>query len=171
LRQEVLALDLSKEPLKMKLGYARVLDSEGLRQFEAAIIKASVEDGSSCEGNSMGTGNRGRSGAGGGAGWIYGWTIVDDRVKWWPEGKASAAAAAAAASMAPTTTESDDDDEEEEEEEEEYEIERIVGKRWKGGVRQYRVQWKGYGNSARTWEPEENLRSASMMIDEYNHEY
>ena len=72
--------------------------------------------------------------------------------------------------MAPTATESDDD-EEEEEEEEEYEIERIVGKRWKGGVRQYRVQWKGYGNSARTWEPEENLRSASMMIDEYNHEY
>uniref|UniRef100_A0A915CTD1 Chromo domain-containing protein n=1 Tax=Ditylenchus dipsaci TaxID=166011 RepID=A0A915CTD1_9BILA len=38
-----------------------------------------------------------------------------------------------------------------------YEVERIIDKRTKGGVLEYKVQWKGYSKDSDSWEPAENL--------------
>jgi hypothetical protein len=44
---------------------------------------------------------------------------------------------------------------------EEYEVEAILSHRRHRGRIQYLVQWKGYGPEANTWEPRENLETAS----------
>ena len=49
-----------------------------------------------------------------------------------------------------------------------YQVEKIVGKRWKGGKVQYKVKWEGYPYSQCTWEPLENLQTVIELIDQYN---
>ncbi|KAG4177270.1 hypothetical protein ERO13_A11G301800v2 [Gossypium hirsutum] len=82
----------------------------------------------------------------------------------------------------------DDDDEEEEEEEEEgkegengerkedertklddgfFEIEAIRRKRVRKGQLQYLIKWRGWPETANTWEPLENLQSCSDVIDAF----
>ena len=39
----------------------------------------------------------------------------------------------------------------------EYEIERIIARRSKGGQSEYRIRWKGYSAAHDTWEPADNL--------------
>lgn len=42
-------------------------------------------------------------------------------------------------------------------EETEYEVERILKKRYYKGVLQYKIKWMGYGQEYDTWEPDTNL--------------
>lgn len=49
-----------------------------------------------------------------------------------------------------------------------YQVEKIVGKRWKGGRVQYKVKWEGYPYSQCTWEPLEHLQTVFELIDQYN---
>ena len=49
-----------------------------------------------------------------------------------------------------------------------YQVEKIVGKRWKSGKVQYKVKWEGYPYSQCTWEPLENLQTVTELIDQYN---
>ena len=39
-----------------------------------------------------------------------------------------------------------------------YVINKLVKKRERGGVTQYKVRWQGYNSKDDTWEPEENIR-------------
>lgn len=48
--------------------------------------------------------------------------------------------------------------------EEDYEVDRIVGKRKRASTLEYRVRWKGYGESDDTWEPLSHLDNASAKI-------
>uniref|UniRef100_A0A0G4H5K5 Integrase catalytic domain-containing protein n=1 Tax=Chromera velia CCMP2878 TaxID=1169474 RepID=A0A0G4H5K5_9ALVE len=48
--------------------------------------------------------------------------------------------------------------------EEEFEVERVVAVRGRGGGREYRVQWKGFPAEEATWEPLSNLKNAKAMI-------
>merc|ERR1711994_241305 len=52
-------------------------------------------------------------------------------------------------------------------EEKEYEIEKIVDKRKRGGKVQYLVEWKDFDEPS--WEPKENL--GKELIDDYEEEY
>ena len=48
--------------------------------------------------------------------------------------------------------------------EERYYIERIVDKRKKNGAIEYLIKWKGYPESANTWEPDTYLNSRLYII-------
>ena len=54
----------------------------------------------------------------------------------------------------------------------EYEVEKILNRRVKPGTSltrrfEYFVQWKGYGDKDRTWEPAEHMQSVPKKIEEY----
>ena len=52
--------------------------------------------------------------------------------------------------------------------EEEYEVERILKKRMTaGGVTEYLIRWKGYGEADDTWEPEYNVEHAQEAIAQF----
>ncbi|XP_058002560.1 chromo domain-containing protein LHP1-like [Hevea brasiliensis] len=72
--------------------------------------------------------------------------------------------------------EDDDDDEDEDEKGEEerpkldegfFEIEAIRRKRVRKGQLQYLIKWRGWPETANTWEPLENLQSCSDVIDAF----
>lgn len=49
-----------------------------------------------------------------------------------------------------------------------YQVEKIIGKRTKGGKPMYKVKWEGYPLSQCTWEPIENLQNVLDMVEEYD---
>ena len=49
----------------------------------------------------------------------------------------------------------------------EYEVERILDKRFQNGQVQYKVKWKGYSLSESTWEPEDNLEGSKELVKEF----
>ena len=51
--------------------------------------------------------------------------------------------------------------------EEVYKVDRITGMRWTKGIREYRVLWEGYAESAATWEPMPNLVGCAAQIRDY----
>jgi hypothetical protein len=51
--------------------------------------------------------------------------------------------------------------------EEEYEVDHIVSHKGSPGRRLYLTAWKGYPSSENTWEPESNLRHASLILKDY----
>ena len=48
-------------------------------------------------------------------------------------------------------------------------VQRIVNKRRRNGRNEYLVKWKGYPNSANTWEPEGNL-DCKRLVTKYEEE-
>ncbi|VDM48437.1 unnamed protein product [Toxocara canis] len=52
-------------------------------------------------------------------------------------------------------------------EEGEFEVERILDVKAKDGMLKFEVRWKGYGSEEDSWEPEENLETARLVLDEY----
>jgi len=55
--------------------------------------------------------------------------------------------------------------------EEEWEVERILNKRWVRGKDKYLVCWKGFTTESDTWEGRENLKNTKEMIKEFEKEY
>ena len=49
----------------------------------------------------------------------------------------------------------------------EYEVESIRAFRIGGDNRQYLVHWKGYDDDSDTWEPEENVSNAQLLVDQF----
>lgn len=49
--------------------------------------------------------------------------------------------------------------------EEGYEVERIIAKRLNRGKTQYLLKWKNYPDTENTWEPEENIMDADMIVE------
>jgi len=54
---------------------------------------------------------------------------------------------------------------------EEWEVERILNKRWVRGKDKYLVRWKGFTVESDTWEGRENLKNAKEVIKEFEKEY
>lgn len=56
--------------------------------------------------------------------------------------------------------------------EEEWEVEEVVGWRWKNKRLktnyQYKVKWKGYPASEDSWQPVENLTNCSEMVEAFH---
>lgn len=46
----------------------------------------------------------------------------------------------------------------------EYEVQEIIDKRIVGGKTQYLIKWKGYGKTANSWEPENNLNCSWLIL-------
>ncbi|OQN98367.1 hypothetical protein B0A48_15635 [Cryoendolithus antarcticus] len=80
----------------------------------------------------------------------------------------------AKAVKAPDPMEEDEDEDEDEEDdseeaEDEYVVENILKHRNNKGTLQYRIKWLGYDDEADiTWEPLENLKTASVKLSEYH---
>jgi hypothetical protein len=53
------------------------------------------------------------------------------------------------------------------ENEEEYEVDHIVSHKGSPGRRLDLTAWKGYPSSENTWEPENNLRHAPLILKNY----
>ena len=51
-----------------------------------------------------------------------------------------------------------------------YEIEKVLNRRVRGGVVQYKVKWKGWNNRYSCWRDEEDL-DCQELVDEYNQAY
>ena len=51
----------------------------------------------------------------------------------------------------------------------EFEVESIIDSHWKGRYLEYLVQWKGYTNEDRTWEPKGNLSNVQNTIKQFHH--
>ena len=49
-----------------------------------------------------------------------------------------------------------------------YNIDKIIKRRKKNGVYEYKIKWEGYPMSQCTWEPFKNLESAKELVEEYN---
>lgn len=60
-------------------------------------------------------------------------------------------------SVQETTSEGLDESDKVPREEEVYKVEKIINRRIKDGIVEYRIKWLGYDSSENTWEPEENL--------------
>ena len=50
----------------------------------------------------------------------------------------------------------------------EYEVENIVDSRYKGKRLEYLVQWKGWSETDRTWEPVSNLGNAADAVRDFH---
>ena len=55
--------------------------------------------------------------------------------------------------------------------EEEWEVKRILNKRWVREKDKYLVHWKGFTAESDTWEGRENLKNAKEAIEEFKKEY
>ena len=55
--------------------------------------------------------------------------------------------------------------------EEEWEVERILNKRWVREKDKYLVCWKGFTAESDTWEERENLKNVKKAIEEFEKEY
>lgn len=51
-----------------------------------------------------------------------------------------------------------------------YEVEKIIGKRYLNNQTQYKTKWKGYPMSQCTWEPIEHFKNCFGLIDDYEYE-
>jgi len=60
-----------------------------------------------------------------------------------------------------------DDISEDEDEEPEYEVEKVVASRKKGGKVQYLTKWIGWPDEDNTWEPKENLENSLPLIEAF----
>jgi hypothetical protein len=52
----------------------------------------------------------------------------------------------------------------------EYDVEKILSSRQNGTVTEYLVKWLDYPETENTWEPMENLRRCSQMLEQYHRE-
>ena len=53
----------------------------------------------------------------------------------------------------------------------EYEVEKIIDKRYINGKLEYKIKWVGYPMSECTWEPVRNLANVKPMIKEFENSY
>jgi len=49
----------------------------------------------------------------------------------------------------------------------EYEVEEILDKKVRKGKNFYLLKWKGYPDSANSWEPEENLSTCPLLVQQF----
>lgn len=52
-------------------------------------------------------------------------------------------------------------------EDEEYEVEKIIDKKYENGKATYLVKWAGWPESESTWEPQENLGNSKLLIKKF----
>ncbi len=50
----------------------------------------------------------------------------------------------------------------------EYEVEEILNHKVKSKKTYYLIKWLGFGHGENTWEPENNLRNASDLLQDYH---
>ncbi|KAM3727343.1 M-phase phosphoprotein [Dirofilaria immitis] len=60
-----------------------------------------------------------------------------------------------------------DNDEDEKLDDDEFEVDRILSVAVMNGKVKYQVRWKGYGSDEDSWEPEQNLATARLILDDY----
>uniref|UniRef100_A0AAF5PLD1 Chromo domain-containing protein n=1 Tax=Wuchereria bancrofti TaxID=6293 RepID=A0AAF5PLD1_WUCBA len=59
------------------------------------------------------------------------------------------------------------DSDEDELDDDEFEVDRILNAAAIDGEVKYQIRWKGYGSDEDSWEPEWNLETARLILDEY----